>query len=400
MSESMFNGPSPLSDAGDTGSTAQPTTVQKVDFDDLMDMYDDEPAATPEVKAEEPEGAKAAGKEQNLLNDAAQTVKKIEEKVNEEHKKTQEAEAAEKEAFEAKHGDEAIKVPYEAVITGKINGKDVPVKVADAVNAYLGQETFNRNANARMHQIAHKEQTFSQDVQKTQSFFKSISDAAAQGDFLSAMNVIAEMTKQDPVDFEKKQLEVLSKVLEAYTQMDEPQRDRYFAERKAEYFQKKLAERDEVQTRQQKSQEFVGAVEKIRSSYGLSEEQMGTFINEMLEEGVPKDKITPQSINQYLYTNMHYHRVWEGIKAVDEGLLQNDALFDQIAAMTFEEKDWTVEDISDVVRAIKSKPTSAVENLGRKVAKSPALRSQFGHVSSAKPVAEDDELESFFVKRR
>lgn len=402
--ETVFDTPA---SNGHVQSDGRPPIPSKMSVDDLLQAYGEEEAAAatkePQAdpdKALEERKEKARGKEENLLNEAAEKVKESEKEANAELKAQKEAEEQDKKSFKAQHGDIELDIPEEAVITQEINGKEVPVKVKDAVKAFLGQEEFNRAANARIHQITHRERAHKQEVSGIQGYFKQIVDAGNQGDFTAAMKVIAEMSGQDPVEYEQKQLDQLSEVLSAYTQMDPSQRAAYFAERRAEYLQGQLNKQKEQQTLQQRQQSFIQGVEQVRNQYGLAENEMKIFIEEMLEEGIPMEKITPESINGYIYTNVQYAKIMEGIRGVDEKLLQNEKLVDYICQLTANEKDWTIEDITDVVRSAISEPSPAVQTLSQKVTKTPSLRSQFDHVSSKKPEAKDDDLDNFFIRRR
>jgi len=209
--ETVFDTPGPNAYAEPNRPNGVPV---KTTVDDLLSAYDEDAktAEEVEVKEEKAPPAKARGKEENLLNKAAETVKEAEKEANEELKAKKETEEQAKKAYKAQHNDLEIEIPEEAVIPQEINGKEVPVKVKDAVKAFVAQEEFNRAANARVHQITHRERAHADEVGKIQNYFKQIVDTANQGDFTAAMKVVAEMAGQDPVDYEQKQLEQLSEV--------------------------------------------------------------------------------------------------------------------------------------------------------------------------------------------
>mgnify|MGYP007071650745 FL=1 len=111
--------------------------------DDLLKMYDDEPAASKNEITEEAEKQVKIKEEvpkleaAKKLSEVGKTLPDSEEVVKEEQPKEEVPKEAPYKAFKGKFGDEDISIPEEAEVIQKIAGKDVPVKVRDAIQAYI-----------------------------------------------------------------------------------------------------------------------------------------------------------------------------------------------------------------------------------------------------------------------
>lgn len=405
------------------------TPAKSVDSDSYESIFDDDFGAAPQVAETKPvpvaakfdtdealdlyakeaiEDAKlnlrtdsAIGQEQNLLNEAAKTVKAEEKQVNDEIKAEQAKIAEGKETVKADLDGQQFEVPADAVVDVSVNGKTVPVKVRDALKAYSGQQEFNRNADARVHQITKRERELVESKNSINNYFTDIINKAAEGDIFGIFEKAALAKGQDPVELEKKILQDITEVVHVYTKLTPEQQQAYFAERRAEHYKRQLdASRSDAE-RAQRGREFHAAVEKVQQSWGLNQDEMGQFIQEMLDEGVSADKITPQALNGYIYANVHHMRVMEGISKVDKSLAQNDRFVEYISNITANETTFTIDDIAEVVQSALQQPPKAVQNLSQKVLENKTLRSQLEHGNSNnRSDAEDEELFEDFHKSR
>lgn len=371
-----------------TQSVSMP--IQKsVSADDLLDMYDEEPRKeAEEVSKEVSKQAKIAQELPKKLV-ADKVVKSLESKgdtdeeasesssaESESEGKEQEEEVENLEAkvpvpsFKAKVGDTELEIPEEATITHAVNGKPFQIKVKDAVKALVGQEEWNRKLDQRVSHLNNKEKEHFGAIERIKTTFKEVAEKAETGDHMSAIKLLAQMAGKDPVEYEQAVLSKLTRLGEVYGKMSEEQRKLYFAERKAEQLSKDKQALESERQRSLESQQVYNKVMTLCKQHNLSEDQFRSYMEELVtdfdmkpEEMVPEDVIT-----HHLETT-HAKKVGSAIGKVDPKLADDDSFVEQILLNTKDSPEFTVDDIADIVREVKSVESKSVENLKRKVEK-------------------------------
>lgn len=417
--------PSSANGAGVISNTATPvsgSSAPKISFDELFEMHgledtqgeeesvfdeDVKSAVTKAVEDKVLDGRTdpASGKEQNLLNEGAEKAK---EEIAEEQEKVQKDVDAEARVLRARVGEEEITVPEDAVFTTMVNGREVEVQLPKAIQAFAEQEQFNRNATARIGKIKDLEGKFANEVQTVRTRLDQIADSAAQGDMMGAIKLISELSKRDVVEVEKEILGNMHRVFNAWTQMDEVQREKYFAERRAEYFKGKLEKQTQEQEYQKALEQTQAEVGGFCEKLGLSNDQFFGVFNVMAQNEVGPGKmfksaedIQPIDVAAYVAKATHELKVDEAIKQAAPRQKGDFAFRDHILEMTRQAPDFSVEDIADVIRIALNTPTPAVQTLSEKVLKTPGLKKQFApRVSSTKGETDDSELVDFFLPSR
>ncbi len=389
--------------------------------DDLLSMYDEE-VATKEAEIND-EVEKQAEVAERLPKKIV--TKALEKKINEreetealpsdnsldnKEKEGEESQESEKpeltfKSIKAKHGDSDLDIPEEAQVTLNINGKDVSVKVKDALDVYQGLESRTRKLDQKTSWVDNREKKLQAEYKTVQDRFQVVSELAAQGDHVLAIRTLAEMAGKDPVEYEKSVLETLHKVVETFSNMTDEQKRAYFAERKNEFLQKKLEETKTKTTYDQKLQELQFKVDSFSKELGLSKDDFFSFYKELAEANVfpSAEEIQPEQVVEYVQAIRHVKKVDSAIKQVNPELLKDERFVDWIIQSTKDEADWSASDIAKIVKDALGPDSASIESLNRKVQKanSTGHRAQSTQVSSKKENSEvDDELYSFFIKPR
>lgn len=396
----------------------------KVSFDELMDMY--EPSFTNEESDSEDakqslQDAKEAikeerqldertdpalGKEASLLNEAAQKAKEEEQKEKESLKESIDKE---ENVVRAKVGDSEITVPQDAIFTTTINGRSVDFKLTDALTAFETKEEFERNANARVSKLKNLEQKFMSQVSLVNTNLETIADAAAQGDMMGAIKLIAEMQQKDPIVLEREILDNLNRVFDAYTKMSPVEREAYFAKRQNEYFREKIDKQQKAQQQAQEAQQVELQIANICQKLSLSKEEFFGVYELLAQQEVGQgktfqssDDITPVDVAAFVLQRSHHVRVDDAIKATAPDRIRDAAFRNYVIEMTAGDPTFsTVDDIADLIKTALNLPSPAVQNLSNKVLKDPVIKNQVTQGSSkAKTKANESDLEDFFFNRR
>jgi hypothetical protein len=339
-----------------------------------------------------------------------------EESTSEESEEGQEeSQVADVKAFKAKYGDKDLDIPEEAVIPVKVNGKDVPLKIKDAVQAFVKQDEFNRNMDRRVGAVSHKEKKLEEEYGSIQEKAQSVIKLAAQGDFIPGIRALAKMvgmtSNSEIVQLEKAMLDNLDNIQKVWTQKTPEQREAYFANRRAEELQKELEATRKSTERQQGEAQLKSKVQTLIEHNGLTEETFWQNYQELAEAAVGEGQlfkdpreIQPEDVVAYHKQVQVVRKVDSALKKVNPALLE-EPIADELIKLVAAQDDFTAEDVEKIVRDALGAPSKTVENLNRKVeqANSKGLRTQLKQVSSTKKVnnAVDDEMyEHFFGKRQ
>jgi hypothetical protein len=191
--------------------------------------------------------------------------------------------------------------------------------------------------------------------------------------------------------------------------MTKEQRDLYFANRKAEA----ASEESSKLRRQQEQQSQLISLEKeidgLCAANGLDKNRFFKLYGALAEKQVgdgkrfqaPED-IEPQHVIEFHQDIQHIGKVIDAVSEVNEALADDSDFCNEIFEITRNRPDFSVEDISTIVRDALNANSPAIENLNRKVqqANSQTLRTQLNQGSSKKNSQSDidRELEEDFLK--
>ena len=409
--------------------------------DDLLAMYDEEVVETKEEVSKEVEKQAKVAEElpkkilsnklvKSLEQKEQSTVPQPEDETSEEDEGGDESEEGSEEAseedqeteevksevkaFKAKHGEEELDIPEEAVIPVKVNGKDVNLKVKDAVQAFVRQDEFNRKMDSRVSSVVHREKKLEQELGTIKERAEGVIRLAAQGDFIPGVRALAKMVgltqHSEVVQLEKAMMENLDSIRKVWTEMTPEQRDAYLANRRAEEANKELQATRESTQRQQSETQLQQKVQTLMQQSGVTEEIFWGHFKTLVENAVGEgqlfakpDDIRPEDVITYHKQVELVRKVDTALKKVNPALLEQP-IADEVINLVAGHDEFTVEDIEQIVRDALGAPSKTVENLNRKVeqANSRGLRTQLKQVSSTKKAdtQTDDEMYEHFFGRR
>lgn len=409
---------------GTVSTTEAPGQLPKATTaDDLLDMYEaEEGNAKGEVAKEVEKQARVAEELPKKLA-ANELVKNLEKNGNEDGSEEEDSEESREEdnqetsqeevkAFKAKLGDAEIDIPEEAIILTSVNGKDVPVKVADAVKAFAQQETFNRQMVKRTNDVVAKERKIDNQYQEIRTRAAKISNMAAQGEWLPVIKTLAKMAAGnsgiDPVTYEKQCLDSLHEIHDVYTKMSPEQRDVYFAKRSAE------AAKEEANAYRTKAEQ-AAAIDEVEREVAQVQQQHGipkdvfwgrwnALATNMVGDGkkfATIEDIQASDVVEFHQDVQHLKLVDGAVEAVAPELVKDQQFCMEVFNLTKAHPEFDAKDIEAIVREALGASSQSIENLNRKVerAKSVGLQTQLGKANSKAELSElDKELEETFFQ--
>jgi hypothetical protein len=395
--------------------------------DELLKIYDSEPAAEAEeieaeadkqVAIQEAAQKKAAAKEvvKSLEGEGgeqetpAEAESEPETQPSEEGGEDQEGEEGEDSdvpagVLKARLGDEEVDIPESAEVEFEVNGKPFKFAIKDAIKAKLGQEEFNRNIDRRLTFADQKERRATAQVQNILQRAREVVEISKTGDPLPALKALAKMAagaNGDAVAYEKQFLENLEKVNEIYFRMTPEQREKYFAERRAEEAERRAKELEGQVGFEQQAQAVAQKIGELTKAWGITPEQFNGLYGLIEENLVGPDKqfksieeVGPEQVIQVHHELTTQIKVQQAMSKVDKALLKEEDLYRQLYAQAYQNPKWTPEDLEYIIKQVVSTPSKSVQNLNRKVekARSQRLNSSLKEGSAAKKGDEDVEAD-------
>lgn len=374
----------------DNEAISKPSTTSKPYDDDMLEAY------AKEAESESTNGEGKTDGESESVKDAKGG--------QEESDKAKEAAALSKKGDKVDDGFEKVSVKR------VINGKEVQFTVEEAIKSHVKQEDFNRNIDKRLSQADARDRKWATDQQNFKGKIGKLIDVAQRGDFVTAIRGIAKLAAGgsglDVVKFEEKYFSQLDKVRDVLTKMTPAEQKTYWAERRAaemEADNKALREEKEatVSTSQLESR-----VISLQKHYQVPEQEFWenyeTLVKEEVGEGKffkHPDDITPEEVVRYSLEVRHEEKV---LTAAKEFGIEDDEILTKISKVAKTEDNISVERIKELIRKSGIADAKTVENLNRKVGKSPA---QFQKASSTKkangiPEGYDQETMDFLNRHR
>lgn len=371
--------PIPTTDvAVETSTSDSPLVVKPVQ---TVKPYDDELFNAYGEENDKGEGSPSEGDTEKT---SEKEVPKVEPEKEDGEKKPDDTVKTESE----KASETLEKTPVKKVI----NGKEVEFTVQDAINAYVGQEEFNRNMDKRINHVKHLEKRWEQDQGRFKDKIGKVVEAAQNGDVVTALRAIAKIatagTGLDTVEFEKKYFAQLDKVHDVYTKMTPEQQEAYWAKRQAADAKAKAEKLEEDNKKTTEISQLQEKVTALQQRHGVSEQEFWSNFKVLKDSEVGEGKtfqsandITAEEVINYVYAVRHETKVFEAGKKLG---IDDDTILDEVSRITRTDPTLTIDDIVKIIEksgiATNASP-EAVENLNRKAQKSGA---QFSKASSTK----------------
>jgi len=384
MSDESVSAPTNAAEvATETPQVSQPSTSSKPYDDDMLEVYE-----------------KEAINEDSDKQGSDKDIETTTQPDAEGDKKATEEEAEETPLGEKK-GDK-VEDNFESVVVKKlVNGKEVGIKIGDAITAFVKQEEFNRNMDSRLRAVDVKEKRWQSDQEQFKGKIGKLIDVAQKGDFVSAVRGIAKLAAGssglDVVKFEEQYFSQLDKVREVLTKMSPEQQKAYWAERRAaeaEQEARKLREEKTVNT--EKSQ-LSTHVATLQQQFNIPEAEFWGNYQTLAKEEVGEGKtfqnpndISAEEVVKYTLAVRHEEKVLQAAGAFG---IEDDGILDEISKVTKLRPQMTVEEMKALIEQsgiAKNADARTVENLNRKVGSSKST--QFSKASLTK---KDEKIEGY-----
>lgn len=383
--------------------------------DELLKAYDEEVgsnegqverAAEQQVKIQEAVEKKAAAKEvvKSLESKEAGSPDETTEQVSEPVPEDAPTEPEGPPVIEASVDGTPLEIPEKAEMEFEVNGKPYKFTVADAIEAKLGQEKFNRNMDQRLAYADVKEKRIEARVSGILERAQKAIELAKTGDPLPAIKALARMAagnEVDAVQVERQFLEKLQEVDNVFRRMTPEQKEAYFAQQRAKAAEERASKLEKEVNFSESVKQVDNEVGQICEKVGLTKQQFSALYHEfIIPELVGPDKpfksvdeIGPREVARVHIEFSTRANIQEALKEVDPVLTKDVTLSEELFRQAIQNPSWQKEDLKYIISQIIKTPSRSVQNLNRKVekAKTQRLNSNLKQGSATPKVDEIDE---------
>jgi hypothetical protein len=271
--------------------------------------------------------------------------------------------------FKVKNGDSEVDINEDAVIFKKIDGKEVPVKIKEALDNYAGQVAWDKRFQEldrdRKLYVSEKDE-FNRDRDNVNTRFSQIAEVAKAGQPQAALRLLAEMSGQDPVEFEKSYLENFGKIAQTFLSMTPEQKELYYLRQREEYKTKQLEQYKQKAEQEQTEQGLRARVAQAAETAGIPFEDFVSLAKELKESEAGKGRdIQVEDVVRY---HQHVQAFTVADKVMQQaGIEPSEALENAIVRIVLSDPEMTESDLVDIVKAKSKQASPSEENLSRKV---------------------------------
>lgn len=272
-----------------------------------------------------------------------------------------EIKASSKKSYSVKVGDKEFRLPDDAVITHKVDGKFVEIPLKKVLQTTAGEmtveERLSKIANYE-NQLLEKEKTITSQHEEREKrwngFIDTLEKAATSDKPEIALALLGERVGKPPGQVYRELWQRALQWVKSFEEKGKTQEevDRYFASLDNQWYKKKLDERDLETKRAAENQKLFSLMEESRQAEGISKEEMVDSINSLLKEEAFTGRNTEDCVNMACERALqikHLSMVHKAISSVDEGLNKDENLIRAILSAT-NVHDWSVEEIAGLVK--------------------------------------------------
>jgi len=275
-------------------------------------------------------------------------------------------------------GDEKYDVPEDAVISFKVDGKEVKASIAELRRNYQGKIPWERHygeTKALEKQLKEREQAINQGVGAIEAKLKDVMDTFEKNPYL-AFEKIAMMHGKNPADYLPLYIAQSRKTLEELQKLSEAEYNALILQKRTKHESNVLEEKkknlDQQQTRQavlmeqQQADAYFG---QKAAELGFTEEEIQRSVKIIQESGENLGNMKPKEIADLLVgyisnIDRKYTKIDAAIRKVDESLLQDREFISNLGQLT--NSSFTTEEIEEIIRTYISDSTPAKPKLKAK----------------------------------
>jgi hypothetical protein len=338
----------PTNNASTSQAVDQSGDQQAVLFDDLTS--DQRPTNKTEKKAELPaetvEGLKTDGKKESTSKKEPKESKESKEPKEADGKKEEQAKLEAKK-IKAKMLDKEYELEDEAVVTVKVDGKDVEVPIKDLLSNYSGKTAWDK----RFSELDKERKMYLKTKDETEGRIKEIFN---EQDPEMRFYKMAQLAGSNPLEVRRKFLEENLNLLEKWYSMsdDERKADELAYENRYLKHQQETMHR---QTAQQKARaEIENKVSSLMATHNLKQDQFVSRYEEiesLVKQGkLEADKLTPDFIAESIAKDNLWDAAAQTVSELKIDGVSEDKIF-KLVELSYQE-GLKATDIVDVVKEL------------------------------------------------
>lgn len=226
----------------------------------------------------------------------------------------------------------------ESTIKVKVKGKNEFVSIEDLKSNYSGQKAWTEEietAKEKTKQAEIREERTTKErneiVGKLEKVASMLDDEDA--DPLQALYYLVDTTGRDPLEFNKRVMDYLSKEVRSLDGMDDVEKELYWRNKEVAAIRSNQAANADRLEQTKSQEESVAKVNRLRESQGVTEDQFVQSNSELISLGHEAKDITPEMVVNYSVMKPHYESSEKicGDYEEDLGTDDYDALVDTVA---------------------------------------------------------------------
>jgi hypothetical protein len=241
--------------------------------------------------------------------------------------------------LEAKFGDERLEIPQDAVISVTIDGEEQEISLNDLRNNYSGKVAWDK----KFSELGREKQQFSQDKSLVEKYVSDFAALAEKGDHAGAMEYLASLSGQNPLEFRKALRDQIIEEHKAMLEMDETQKQAYELQEENEFLKRQKESESMRSEEQQTLMELQNQIKSMQETHKVSDEELMAAYDELGKEF--GDELTLDTIQEYIVASRAYSTV-ESVLGEASSSMSEEILHD-MATVVMQNPDFTSEDIQE-----------------------------------------------------
>lgn len=288
--------------------------------------------------------------------------------------------------LKAKRGDNEYEMPEDAVFNIKVDGEDMEVSLTDLRNNFAGKVPWDK----RYQQLSQEKQDFNKEKTLIERYVNEFSDLVGKGDRMGAMEYLASLSGQNPLEFRKALREQILREHQEYLSMDETQRALYEKDEELKFVKK--VQESESQRRADEEADYAlkKQLTEIQEAHNISDKDLLDAYDELAAHY--DGEITPEIIGEYHVRKTAFGTAEEVLSMIDEKLASDETVIQDVAEAIVEHNITDFDDLEEVIRDAYDIPKEAKKKAGSKKAEKAAKEPK----KEEKPKTQHTEVDAFF----
>lgn len=288
--------------------------------------------------------------------------------------------------LKAKYGEEDIEIPQDALFSIKIDGEEQDVSLNDLRTNYSGKVAWDK----KFSELGAEKREYLEDKKMVEQYIGDFQNLVKNGDNVGAMEYLAQLAGQNPLEFRKQLREQVITNHKALLDMNEEQVKAYELNEENDFLKRQQENLQNQSTQQQSLQELQSQISDFQENYEVSDEELLAAYDSLQENY--DGEIELSTIHEYVNTSRAYEKTESALSEVVE---LNDALLDQVAGIVIENPDFDNNDIIEIVQEAYPELFNSKTKKGVSKKAKAAISESSGEESHSEKLARN-KLEEFY----